>query len=155
MTNNEYLKEVISGIKFRYKIKTQKEIIERMGYTSATNLSDMLNGNTPISDIFSEKLKEIFKVNPDFIRTGEGNIWIDENVSNSNNSNGNNSPQITGNDNQINHINNSTTLEKALDEISEMRKALTEALHINQDALRVNQENTARLLTIVEKMVLR
>ena len=142
MAKNEYLKEAISGIKFRYKIKTQKEIVEKMGYTSVTNLSDMLNGNTPISDIFSEKLKEVFKVNPDFIRTGEGNIWIDESVSNSN---GNNSAQITGNDNQINHINNSTTLEKAFDEISEMRKLL-------EKAIQNNKEQADRFFAIIEKM---
>ena len=145
MAKNEHLKEAISGIKFRYKIKPQKEIVEKMGYTSVTNLSDMLNGNTPISDIFSEKLKEVFNVNPDFIRTGEGNIWIDESVSNSNNSNGNNSAQITGNDNQINHINNSTTLEKAFDEISEMRKLL-------EKAIQNNKEQADRFFAIIERM---
>lgn len=138
-SKNKHLKEVISGIKFRYKIKTQKEIVERMGYSSATNLSDMLNGSTPISESFSDKLKEVFMVNPDFLKTGEGNIWIDESTSMSNNQS---SAHITGNDN---HINNSTTIEKALDEISEMRKLLAEAI-------RNNKEQTDRFFTIIETM---
>lgn len=142
MAKNERLKEIISGIKFRYKIKTQKEIIERMGYTSVTNLSDMLNGNTPISDIFSDKLKEVFKVNPDFLKTGEGSIWIDESVSMNNNNNGNNSAQITGNSN---HINSSTTLDKALDEISAMRKLL-------ERAIQNNKEQADRFFAIIERM---
>lgn len=42
----------------------------------------------------------------------------------------------------------SETLSKALDEISEMRKALTEAM-------RINQEHTSRLLAIVEKILVK
>lgn len=78
-------------------------------------------------------------VNPDFLKTGEGNIWIDESTSMSNNQN---SAHITGNDN---HINNSTTIEKALDEISEMRKLLAEAI-------RNNKEQADRFFSIIETM---
>lgn len=50
------------------------------------------------------------------------------------------SPNVKGNHNKIG---DSELLDKALTEISEMRKALCEAL-------RVNQQNTDRLLTIIE-----
>lgn len=45
-------------------------------------------------------------------------------------------------------IEESETLTMALDEISEMRKALTEAM-------RINQEHTSRLLAIVEKILVK
>lgn len=101
------------------------------------------------ADKLNNVLTAFPELNRDWLLYGEGEM-LKSNISQA--SHGDNSPNISGNGNSVN---TSPTLDKAIDEISEMRKALTEALHINQDALRVNQENTARLLTIVEKMVLR
>lgn len=57
---------------------------------------------------------------------------------------GDNNTQVRGDGNKVT-THSSSSLDKALDEIGEMRKALTEAL-------RVNQENTSRLLGILENM---
>lgn len=64
---------------------------------------------------------------------------------------GDNNTQVRGDGNKVT-THSSSSLDKALDEIGEMRKALTEAMRANQEALRVNQENTSRLLGILENM---
>lgn len=78
MATNEHLKQVINGIKFRYNIKTQKEIASKLGYDSATYISDMIGGKSRISEDFSGRLKEVFGVNPQFLLSGEGQIWCNE-----------------------------------------------------------------------------
>lgn len=141
MAKNERLRQVIDGIKFRYKIKSQKELVERLGCSSATYLSDMLSGKCELTELYSDKLRDTFSVNPEFLMTGQGSIWIDENISV--NQNGSHNTQVIGDGNQVA---SPTTLDRAIDEISEMRKVLT-------DALRINQENTARLFSIIDKMI--
>ena len=64
---------------------------------------------------------------------------------------GDNNTQVRGDGNKVT-THSASSLDKALDEIGEMRKALTEAMRANQEALRVNQENTSRLLGILENM---
>ena len=78
MAKNEHLKQVLDGIKFRYRLKTQKDIANQLGYESATYLSDMIGGKCRISEDFSDRLKQTFGVNPNFLITGEGEIWINE-----------------------------------------------------------------------------
>lgn len=53
MIKNERLKNILSGIKFKYGVKTQAEIAQKIG-TSPTYLSDILSGKYPISDKISE-----------------------------------------------------------------------------------------------------
>lgn len=62
--------------------------------------------------------------------------------SNNNEANGDNNTQIAGN---ANHVNNSSTLDKALDEIAEMRKLLAEAI-------RNNKEQADKFFLIIEKL---
>lgn len=62
--------------------------------------------------------------------------------SNNNEANGDNNTQIAGN---ANHVNNSSTLDKALDEIAEMRKLLAEAI-------RNNKEQADKFFSIIEKL---
>lgn len=136
MAKNENLKKVIDGIKFRYQLSTQQQIIERLGYASKTYLSDLLGGKSPISEEFSERMKEKFGVNPKFLLEGEGGIWIDGtgNITQI----GDHNTQVTGNDNTITVP---TTLDKAIEEISEQRKLVAKS-----------QEQIDRLLAIIEKM---
>lgn len=136
MAKNENLKKVIDGIKFRYQLSTQQQISEKLGYVSKTYLSDLLGGKSPISEEFSERMKENFGVNPRFLLEGEGGIWIDGtgNVTQI----GDHNTQVTGNDNTITVP---TTLDKAIEEISEQRKLLAKS-----------QEQIDRLLAIIEKM---
>lgn len=75
MAKNEYLRQVIDGVKFRYKLSTQKEIIAALGYNSSTYLSDLLSGKSPISEEFSSRIAEKFHVNPEFLISGKGDIW--------------------------------------------------------------------------------
>ena len=77
MAKNENLRKVIDGIKFRYHLRTQKQICDALGYSSATYLSDLLSGKYPVTEEFSDKLKERFGVNPNFLLLDEGGIWID------------------------------------------------------------------------------
>ena len=136
MAKNENLKKVIDGIKFRYQLSTQQQIIERLGYVSKTYLSDLLGGKSPISEEFSERMKEKVGVNPKFLLEGEGGIWIDGtgNITQI----GDHNTQVTGNDNTITVP---TTLDKAIEEISEQRKLVAKS-----------QEQIDRLLAIIEKM---
>lgn len=92
----------------------------------------------------SDKLHNVLtafpELNRDWLLYGEGEM-IKGRVSQT--THGDNSPNINGNGNHLEPT--STLLDKALDEISAMRQALT-------DALTVNQKNTDRLLTIIENM---
>lgn len=136
MAKNENLRKVIDGIKFRYHLRTQKQICDALGYSSATYLSDLLSGKYPVTEEFSDKLKERFGVNPNFLLLDEGGIWIDGtgNITQI----GDNNTQVSGNDNTIT---TPTTLDKALEEIGEQRKLVAKS-----------QEQIDRLLSIIEKM---
>lgn len=92
------------------------------------------------SDKLSNVLMAFPELNRDWLLYGEGEM-IKGSVSQT--SHGDNSPNINGNGNHLEPT--SSLLDKALDEISAMRQALT-------DALAVNQRNTDRLLTIIENM---
>ena len=136
MAKNENLRKVIDGIKFRYHLRTQKQICDALGYSSATYMSDLLSGKYPVTEEFSDKLKERFGVNPNFLLLDEGGIWIDGtgNITQI----GDNNTQVSGNDNTIT---TPTTLDKALEEIGEQRKLVAKS-----------QEQIDRLLSIIEKM---
>ena len=136
MAKNENLRKVIDGIKCRYHLRTQKQICDALGYSSATYLSDLLSGKYPVTEEFSDKLKERFGVNPNFLLLDEGGIWIDGtgNITQI----GDNNTQVSGNDNTIT---TPTTLDKALEEIGEQRKLVAKS-----------QEQIDRLLSIIEKM---
>lgn len=38
MAKNENLRQVVDGIKFRYQVRTQKQICDALGYSSSTYL---------------------------------------------------------------------------------------------------------------------
>jgi len=126
-----------------------KAFSEKLGYSRAQIIYDIQKGKTKaISDELASKIVSVFSdISKSCLLADEGDM-IRSNITQ--NTTGDNNTQIAGNGNTINI---SSTLDKAINEISEMRKALTDALHINQDALRVNQENTARLFSIIEKMI--
>lgn len=74
MIKNERLKNVLSGIKFKYGIKTQAEIAQKIG-TSPTYLSDILSGKYPVSDKISETLCKEFGINSDYLEGKSEMIW--------------------------------------------------------------------------------
>lgn len=137
MSENKELRKAIEGIKFRFNIKTQKEIAELLG-CNYTYLSDLLRGNNKISEEFSDKLKETFGVNPNFILNGTEPIWIANDIV----LKGDNNTQVAGNSN---NVNSSAEIQMALKEISEMRKLIQEQVKNNQDQFN-------RLMSVIEKL---
>lgn len=95
--------------------------------------------NSPTADKIEIILSAFPELNREWLMTGEGEMMRSR-ISQT--SHGNNSPNIAGDNNTLV---DSGLLSKALDEISELRKSLCEAL-------RVNQQNTDRLLTIIENV---
>lgn len=74
MAKNERLKEAIKEIKYRYGIN-QKEIVARMGLSSATYLSDLISGKSELSELFIDKLVSTFpELDKNWLLTGNGEI---------------------------------------------------------------------------------
>lgn len=74
--------------------------------------------------------------------TGEGSM-LKSSISQT--ANGDHNTQVAGNDN---HVNNSSTLDKALDEISQQRQLVEKSHELTANA----QRQIDRLLAIIEKM---
>lgn len=121
----------------KFKGITMKTFEQRCGLSTGY-VTSMRKGFG--SDKLSNVLIAFPELNRDWLLYGEGEM-IKGSVSQT--SHGDNSPNINGNGNHLEPT--SSLLDKALDEISAMRQALT-------DALAVNQRNTDRLLTIIENM---
>lgn len=93
-----------------------------------------------------DKVEKIASSFPDldvsWLVTGEGEMIKGGSVSQ--NAKGDNNTQIAGNGNNV----NTTTLDKALDEIAEQRKLVAKS----QEQVSKSQEQIDRLLAIIEKM---
>lgn len=141
MTENQTIKErLISFIKFL-----------EIGQGKFEANCGLANGyvNNIRRSVTPEKLQQIAlrypELNTGWLMTGEGEMLkptVTQQTSGDNSPNFNGSKNINGNQNTIA---DSELLDKALSEISEMRIALVEAM-------RVNQDNTKQLLTIVQNL---
>ncbi len=80
---NEIMQQVVNAIKFRYGIKTQRQISERLYSVSPSYLSELVNGNLPITKKVTEYFKSEFNINPEYMTTGKGEIWCDKHDSSS------------------------------------------------------------------------
>lgn len=148
MADNKRFRDMMEYLKKNRYIRNQQDFTERVCSDKST-VSQIMNDKISIPNIMFGCISSAFPfISTEWLKSGDGEMLKSTYTQNIN---GGENISQTGNISTI----PAEALTKAIDEISEMRKALTEALHINQDALRVNQENTARLLTIVEKMVLR
>lgn len=75
MTEYQAFKKVIDTIKLNYGI-TQKEVVEKLGYSSVSNLSELISGKSPITGTYMQRLSEVFNVNIDFVRNmGVGSVF--------------------------------------------------------------------------------
>lgn len=96
--------------------------------------------------ITPEKLQNIARQNPNlntgWLMTGEGSM-LKSSISQT--ANGDHNTQVAGN---ANHVNNSSTLDKALDEISQQRQLVEKSHELTANA----QRQIDRLLAIIEKM---
>jgi hypothetical protein len=117
----ERLRLAIDAIRYRFRISRQSEIGERLGFKSPSYLSDMLAGNKGMTSRFADAISSVFKINPEYLRTGSGDLWVD-------NFNGNN---ISGNvqiGEHLYHGNHNNTsysnevVKQLLDELAEQRK---------------------------------
>ena len=92
--------------------------------------------------IGTDKLENILRIYPDisasWLLTGDGEMIKESNVQTA----GDNSTNINGNGN---HVNTSELLDKALDEIAELRR-------MNQEQVRNNQTQFERFMSIIEKL---
>lgn len=140
MIDNERFKTMLEYLKKGRHIRNQQEFSEIVNSDKAT-VSQIVNNRISIPNIMFGNIEQAFPfISIQWLKTGEGEM-IKNGVSQT--SHGDNSPNINGNANHL--ISTHTLLEKALDEISEMRKALT-------DALVVNQRQTDQLLSILENL---
>lgn len=98
---------------------------------------DIIKGKTRnITPGLARQITSVYpRVNSVWLLTGEGDMLIND-VAGSNNT------SVAGNSNQVNC---SSTLEKALDEISEMRKLFQEQVHNNH-------EQFDRLVSVIENL---
>lgn len=73
MIDNKELKTLIKRLVFSDKIVNQADFASKLGYERST-ISGMTSGKKPISESFANKVCEIFDVNLDWMRTGDGEM---------------------------------------------------------------------------------
>lgn len=121
-----------------------KQFSESIKTATKQAIYDLQNGRTKtISSSMANKITSCFpEVNPVWLLTGEGSM-LKSSISQT--ANGDHNTQVAGNDN---HVNNSSTLDKALDEISQQRQLVEKSHELTANA----QRQIDRLLAIIEKM---
>ena len=119
---------------------SQKDLGRKMGYNNESAFSQIINEKVSRPKDFSQKLKTIVPdLNLDWLETGVGDMLgrtINQEIV------GDNNTSIAGNSN---NINSSATMEKAINEISEMRKLI-------QEQVRNNQEQFDRFMSVIERL---
>lgn len=74
MTDIQRVKKVVDWLIFKDKIKSRKELAEKMGYTESS-MSQILNGKVSLSERFIKKLSIMDDaINQNWILTGDGNM---------------------------------------------------------------------------------
>ena len=113
MTLQERMQAVID-----YSGLSIPQLAKNVGFKTPQTIREILKGNTrSISDAVKLKLISYFpNISPEWLTTGEGQMLKSSIVQTSS---GDNSPNINGNGN---HVNTSDLLDKALGEITELRK---------------------------------
>ena len=118
---------------------SQKQLSQK-SQVDSSHLSKVLNGRLECGSGVKSKLLLAFpNVNRDWLLYGEGemlNGMIRQEV------NGNDNTSIAGNGN---NVNNSSALERAIDEIAAMRELL-------QEQVKNNKEQFDRFMCIIEKL---
>lgn len=137
MEASKKIDEILKYFKINAKVFS-----ELLGYDRPQIIYDIQSGKTKrISEKLASQIISAFPtIRRAWLLADDGDM-INSSITQV--SHGDNSPNMNGALNSVD--NQSNLLGKALDEISEMRKALT-------NALSVNQRNTDRLLIIIENM---
>lgn len=135
-TENKRIKQIVCWLISQGIVESQADLGSKLGIDNKSYLSQIVNGKTYSRD-FVNKLSEFDKrINAEWIETGEGEMLfcctpIEQTI------HGNNNTSVAGNSN---NVNNSSTLEKAIVEIAEMRKLVQK-----------RDEQIDRLITLLEK----
>jgi len=140
MEKNDRLKKAFEYLRSRGEVHTQADLAERMS-ASRANVSSAFGGNDRcLTNKFLLRFNNAFgnRFNDDWLLYGEGDMLRKTTVTqigdNNNNQQGNN-----------NSYNNASIIDKAFDEISEMRKLLA-------DAIQNNKEQANKFFSIIERM---
>lgn len=121
-----------------------KAFSEQLGYPRPQIIYDIQKGKTKrISEELANKITSVFPdISKSWLLADEGEMIKIENAQNTI---GDNNTQVAGNSN---NVNNSTTIERAIDEISEMRKLI-------QEQVRNNQEQFDRFMSVIERLTMK
>ena len=135
MNKLDRFKILINYLKSLGIIESQQDLGRKMGYNNSSAFSQVINGKAQEPKLFMQKLEELYPpLNIEWLETGEGSMLKDAAVQQT--SHGDNSPNINGNGNHVQ--NTSALLDKALDEIAELRK--------------MNADQFNSFMTIIERL---
>lgn len=123
--------EKLNELKSAFNIKTNAEFARLLGI-SPQNLSNWYSRNTFDENLILRKFTD---VNERWLLYGEGEMLK---AGSTQVAQGDNNTQVAGNGN---HVNATSTLDKAIDEIAEQRKLVAKS-----------QEQIDRLLSIIDRM---
>ena len=125
----------------KYLAKSFRQIAADVGLATVQTLYDIKNGKHGISKEVAEKIQARYlNISLVWLLTGEGNMLVEDNSIQIEHSDGNTSLAGSHNVNS-NNVNSSRTIDKAIDEISEMRKLVQK-----------RDEQIDRLITVIEKI---
>lgn len=142
MADNMRFKEMVEYLKKNRYIRNQQDFTERVKSNKAT-VSQIMNNKISTPNIMFGNISLAFPfISVDWLKTGEGSM-LKSPISQT--ANGDHNTQVAGN---ANHVNNSSTLDKALDEISQQRQLVEKSHELTANA----QRQIDRLLAIIEKM---
>jgi transcriptional regulator with XRE-family HTH domain len=80
MAEIQRIKKVIDWLIFEGKVKSRRDLAEKMGYTESS-MSQILNEKVSLSDKFIKKLSIMDNsINPTWLLSGEGNMLISESI---------------------------------------------------------------------------
>lgn len=136
--DNQRFRAVFEYLKKRRYVRNQQDFSERVDTDKAT-VSQIMNDRVKIPNIMLTKIDKAFPfISTDWLLTGEGEMLK---ATYTQTVHGGENFTQTGNISVI----PSELLGKALDEIAEMRRALTQALALNQ-------QHTSRLMAMLERL---
>ena len=87
MTERERLNQVINVVSDKYNISDRKDIALKLGIEQ-TYFSGMLGGSKKISRKLLEKLQEVFGISIVWLKTGEGEMFVQPPTANTINNSG-------------------------------------------------------------------
>lgn len=148
MNKLDRFKILINHLKSLGIIENQQDLGRKMGYNNSSAFSQVINGKTQEPKLFMQKLEELYpSLNTHWLETGEGEMLK---ASTFQDTSGDYSPNISGNGNHSQvagrDINaSSSDVGKLIDIVNAQQTTIAELV-------RTNQEQTGRLLSMLERL---